>query len=239
MVRFKLTVNKDKETDYLNEMAEKGYSMTGFFAGFYSFEECRPGEYLYQVDISEGMFRVSNDYREFMQEMGVEIVCLWGMWVVLRKKAADGPFVLYTDVESSIEHYEKIRKMFKVVVCIEIICLIMELICVAGGTDWESVMLRLASSSILGALVVVLMREVARVNGILAQLRERIGQEDPGGFRGRGKISIFLSIGLLFNGIGYMIPETAIFYEPVRRGFQIAALIFIVAGMIATLRSRK
>ena len=111
MVKFRLYLNKDDETKYLNEMAAKGYAMpgprhpmTGFFAGFYSFEKCRPGEFIYQVDITEGMFRVTNDYREFMQEMGVEIVCLWGMWVILRKKAADGPFVLYTDVESTTEH---------------------------------------------------------------------------------------------------------------------------------------
>ena len=33
MVKFKLMFNKDKETDYLNEMAKQGYAMTGFFAG--------------------------------------------------------------------------------------------------------------------------------------------------------------------------------------------------------------
>ena len=70
MVRFRLYANKDEETAYLNEMAARGYAMTGFFAGFYSFEKCRPGEFIYQVDITEGWFRVSSDYREFMQEMG-------------------------------------------------------------------------------------------------------------------------------------------------------------------------
>ena len=104
MVKFKLFINKGEETEYLNEMARKGYAMTGFALGFYTFESCRPGEYIYQVDITEGLFRVSGDYRDFMREMGVEIVCLWGPWVILRKRAEEGPFVLYTDVESSIEH---------------------------------------------------------------------------------------------------------------------------------------
>ena len=74
MVRFRLYFNKDKETAYLNEMVGKGYAMKNFFAGFYLFERCRPGEYIYQVDIGEAMFQVSGDYREFMQDMGVEIV---------------------------------------------------------------------------------------------------------------------------------------------------------------------
>ena len=75
MVRFALYYDKDKETEYLNEMSRKGYALTGFFMGFYYFDECRPSEYIYQIDITEGLFRVSNDYREFMREMGVEIVC--------------------------------------------------------------------------------------------------------------------------------------------------------------------
>ena len=83
MVRFRLYFNKDKETAYLNEMVGKGYAMKNFFAGFYLFERCRPGEYIYQVDIGEAMFQVSGDYREFMQDMGVEIVCTWGLWVLM------------------------------------------------------------------------------------------------------------------------------------------------------------
>ena len=74
MVKFKLFINKDEETEYLNEMAGKGYAMKGFAMGFYTFENCRPGEYIYQVDITEGLFRVSGDYRDFMREMGVRCV---------------------------------------------------------------------------------------------------------------------------------------------------------------------
>ena len=61
----------------------------------------------------DSLFRVSEDYREFMRENDIEILQTWGFWVFLRKLTTDGPFRLYTDIDSSIEHYIKIRNMFK------------------------------------------------------------------------------------------------------------------------------
>ena len=121
MVKFRLYVNKDRETNWLNEMVRRGYAMEGFFAGFYLFGACSPGEFIYQIDITEGFFRIPSDYREFMGEAGVEIMGLWGPWVFLRKRAAEGPFELYTDVESTIEHYTRIRNLFKVATAVEMI----------------------------------------------------------------------------------------------------------------------
>lgn len=236
MVKFRLYLNKDDETKYLNEMAEKGYAMTGFFAGFYSFEKCRPGEFIYQVDITEGMFRVTSDYREFMQEMGVEIVCLWGMWVILRKKAADGPFVLYTDVESTIEHYMKIRRMLKIAAMLEIICLMAEVIAAVNATDKATTWMALAFSSLLGAIVIVFFREIARVNGVLAELRERAGQEPPKNRYGKQGISLLLSLGLILNGIAYLMPaaEGNTLYIVIKGILQCLAVVFIGLGLIST-----
>ena len=134
MIRFRLYYNKDTETEWLNKMAADGWALTGFFAGFYRFEECEKGEYTYQVDLGDQLFSVSSEYRELMEELGVEIVTLWGYWIILRKRTADGPFELYTDVESQIEHYTKILRMFKVVCILEIICMLIE---VAGGLRSE------------------------------------------------------------------------------------------------------
>lgn len=240
MVKFRLYFNKDKETEYLNTMAEKGYAMTGFCAGFYSFDRCPPGEYIYQVDITEGFFRVSNDYREFMREMGVEIICLWGPWVILRKKAAEGPFVLYTDVESSIEHYEKIRKLFKIVIILEIICITLEAISSTRGTDSFSAGLPLAVSCLLAVFILILLREICHVNEILAELRARIGQEDPNPFRrGRGP-SLVLCLGLILNGVGYLMPEPggSALYTAVKGVLRILALILVGAGLWIMFRGR-
>lgn len=128
MTKFRMYFNKDKETEWLNEMAKRGYAMTAFRANFYTFEECTPGQFIYQIDFSQEFGHVHSSYREFMQETGVEIVCTWGFWVFLRKRAAEGPFELYTDVESTIEHYDKIRKMFKGIIILELVCLLFEVV---------------------------------------------------------------------------------------------------------------
>lgn len=52
MIKFRLYYDKDKETEWLNGLANEGWAMKGFFAGFYSFEPCEKGEYTYQIDFS-------------------------------------------------------------------------------------------------------------------------------------------------------------------------------------------
>ena len=242
MVRFRLYFDKDKETTYLNEMAGKGYAMKNFFAGFYLFEKCQPGEYIYQVDIGEKLFRVSRDYREFMQDMDVEIVCTWGYWVILRKKATEGPFVMYTDVESNIEHYQKIRKMFKAAAILEVICAIVELLCAQGGTA----ALPLFLCFLMIAMVICFVREIARVDRILEELRGRIGEEQPKGcWRGGRRPSAFLAVGLLLNGITYLIPaleeggSMASPYGFARGCIRGLALVFLAVGLLNTMRSGR
>ena len=241
MVKFKLFINKDEETEYLNEMARKGYAMTGFALGFYTFESCRPGEYIYQVDITEGLFRVSGDYRDFMREMGVEIVCLWGPWVILRKRAKEGPFVLYTDVESSIEHYQKIKKALKIVVILEIACILLEAISAAGMTDRESVMLPLAGCCLLAAIVIFIVREICGVNTILAELRARIGQEETNRCLGSRSPSMILCLGITLNGICLAIPEPggSALYGFAKGALQGIALILMGAGIAITVMGRR
>lgn len=246
MVRFRLYFNKDKETTYLNEMAGKGYAMKNFFAGFYLFEKCQPGEYIYQVDIGEKIFQVSRDYREFMQDMDVEIVCTWGYWVVLRKKAAEGPFVMYTDVESNIEHYQRIRRMFKIAAILEISCAAVELLCAAGGRSMAEAALPLFLCFLLSALAICFVREIARLDGILEELRGRIGREQPRGcWRGGRRPSTFLAVGLLLNGITYLIPameeggSMAFPYEVARGCIRGLAVVFLVIGLVNTMRTGR
>lgn len=234
MVKFRLYFNADKETEWLNEMARKGYAMTGYVAGFYSFDMCQPGEYVYQIDFTEGWFSVSNDYREFMREAGVEIVCLWGMWVILRRKAAEGEFVLYTDVESSIAHYTKIKKMLTFVMIIECICLLMELFAVMHGNGMAVIF-----GFVVMALVIGLQKELMRVKDILDDLRGRMGQ-----VTGRRRPSIFIPVGLLMNAMGLAMPVWGIemhgFLYGVLKGFCHAlAIIFIVMGVVMTRQRRE
>ena len=63
MIRFRLMLDKDKETQWLDQMADEGYALKSFFAGIYTFEPCEKGEWQYQIDIGNGFFGVSKNSR--------------------------------------------------------------------------------------------------------------------------------------------------------------------------------
>ena len=230
MIKFKLYFDKDKETQWLNEMSQKGWAMTGFFAGFYRFEPCEKGKYSYQIDFGNEFFSVSDDYREFMSDSDIEIIQSWGFWVFLRKLSSEGEFQLYTDVDSQIEHYKKIRNMFKAVTVIELICLFIELFSASMTNSpllWSFVFLILA-------IIIAFFNITNRTNDIIHELTERkTGIEEP---RSRS-ISIFLIIGLLLNSCVLMIKDSIPSY--IVCPLQLIVIVLMLVGVYQTARKRR
>ncbi|MEY8235236.1 DUF2812 domain-containing protein [Lachnospiraceae bacterium 66-29] len=133
MRKFRLYYDKDKEEIWLNQMCSKGWGMTRFFMGVYTFEPCIPDEYTYQVDLPDLWGTSTNDkdrkkreYIEFIEETGAEYVCTWGFYMVFRKKKEKGDFKLYTDPESQIKLYQRIRKLFFAVLLLDLAVSILE-----------------------------------------------------------------------------------------------------------------
>lgn len=227
MIKFRLYFDKDAETEWLNRMAAEGHAMTGFFAGFYRFDPCKPGEYIYQVDLGDRFFSVSEDYRKFMEDTEVEIVQTWGYWIILRRLAEKEKFELYTDVDSSIEHYTKIRKMFKVVTVIELICFFVEVFEAVQGVGMAYAFLFL-----LGAILLALVNAVFKTNRVIAELKERKG-EQPSGCSNR-QISALLPCGLLLNACALVLKEAV--YPTAKLVIQIVAIVFMLVGVYRTMR---
>ena len=230
MIKFKLYFDKDKETQWLNEMSQKGWAMTGFFAGFYRFEPCEKGKYSYQIDFGNEFFSVSDDYREFMSDSDIEIIQSWGFWVFLRKLSSEGEFQLYTDVDSQIEHYKKMRNMFKAVTVIELICLFIELFSASMTNSpllWSFVFLILA-------IIIAFFNITNRTNDIIHELTERkTGIEEP-----RSKsISIFLIIGLLLNSCVLMMKDSIPSY--IVCPLQLIVIVLMLVGVYQTARKRR
>ena len=230
MIKFKLYFDKDKETQWLNEMSQKGWAMTGFFARFYRFEPCEKGKYTYQIDFGNEFFSVSDDYREFMSDSDIEIIQSWGFWVFLRKLSSEGEFQLYTDVDSQIEHYKKIRNMFKAVTVIELICLFIELFSASMTKSpllWSFVFLILA-------IIIAFVNITFRTNDIIHELTERkTGIEEP-----RSKsISIFLIIGLLLNSCVLMMKDSIPSY--IVCPLQLIVIVLMLVGVYQTARKRR
>ena len=225
MFRFRLYFDKDVEEKWLNQMAAEGWAMKSFFAGIYQFTACEKGEYIYRVDFGDKLFSVSSDYRELMRDIGIQIVQTWGYWVILRKKVSEGAFALYTDLSSSIEHYRKIRKMFKIATIIEIICLFMELYVATKG-----IMLGYACALLIAAILVVLVNAVFRTNHKIAELEEEMTGISTD--KKNTYVSVLLAIGLLMNSCALLLTE----YIPhtVTRGLQIIAIVLMFVGVAKT-----
>ncbi len=117
MKKFRFYYDKDKDEAFLNDMSAKGYAMKRFFLGVYTFEKCQPGEYTYRVDlISDKTTEQRNELYDLIRDSGGELVQTWGIWAIFRKK---GNFELYTDPESQIKQFERIRKIFVRVAIVE------------------------------------------------------------------------------------------------------------------------
>lgn len=221
MKKFRLYYNKDKETTWLNEMASQGYAMTHFFAGLYTFEECMPKKYIYQIDFGDKLFGVSEDYRDFMRENKIEIVQTWGFWIILRKLTCDGDFLLYTDIDSSIEHYTKIRNMFKVCSILLLICFFVDCLCAPQSPIFFFFIF------LMGLITFAIIHATFQTNQKINSLKEEKGEI----VTSSSQPSPYLIVGLLLNSVALLSEPLPDFIEfPLR----IFALVLILYGIVKT-----
>ncbi len=103
----------EKEEKWLNEMSAKGLALVDYTFCRYAFEECEPGEYFYKIQLLEHRpnHPESENYIRFMEETGAEQVAEYFNWVYFRKKAEEGPFEIFSDVESKIRQLILIKKL--------------------------------------------------------------------------------------------------------------------------------
>jgi len=103
----------DREEAWLNDMAARGYALCGYSFCRYEFERCAPGEYGVRMELLEQPLTspVSQQYIRFVEDTGAEQVASYMRWVYFRKKRADGPFDLFSDLESRIKHLQRIWRL--------------------------------------------------------------------------------------------------------------------------------
>ncbi len=97
----------EKEERWLNEMALEGWVLDGVGYATYHFVRCEPGEYTVRTE----MRKYDEAYVSFMQETGAEYVGRMMMWIYFRRKTSEGPFDLFSDIDSRISHLDRICKM--------------------------------------------------------------------------------------------------------------------------------
>ena len=121
MIIRKAYWNYEKEEKWLNEMSAKGLALVGYTWCRYVFEDSQPGEYIYRIELLEYLpnHPLSQKYLRFMEENGVEFIASYMRWAYFRKKAADGAFDIYSDIDSKMKHYRRVNWLWTgVAICI-------------------------------------------------------------------------------------------------------------------------
>jgi len=101
----------EKEEAWLNDMCKKGYALKEISNGYYLFEACTPSKFIYRIEFLKqgGSQEEKNNYLAFMEELNVEYVASTNRWHYFRRDAGLGAFEIYSDIDSQIEHYQRIN----------------------------------------------------------------------------------------------------------------------------------
>ena len=103
--------NFDKEEQWLNDMADKGFILTSVgITGKYTFDECEPGEYTIRTEKLKHRIShpESKQYIQFIEETGAEKIDNHLDWVYFKKKNDGTPFELYSDNKSKINQLNRL-----------------------------------------------------------------------------------------------------------------------------------
>lgn len=121
-VIWKAYYNYEKEEKWLNEMSAMGWALVQYTWCRYVFEQAEENEYIYRLELLDELAShpKSQHYIEFLEDNGVEYVSAYLKWIYVRKKASDGSFDIYTDIDSKIEHSKKVYKFWLTFMFIEL-----------------------------------------------------------------------------------------------------------------------
>ena len=140
----------DKEEVWLNEMAMNGWLLESVGWCTYHFVRCEPGEYNIRLE----MRPYDEDYISFMEETGAEFIGRMMMWCYFRKKTADGPFDLFSDIDSRIRHLERICRMLAILGGMNLVVGIVNSFNAVGSIGWINLV-----------VATVLMYALGRIHG--------------------------------------------------------------------------
>lgn len=121
-VVHKVYADYEREEKWLNEMSARGLMLTDYSWCRYVFEEAPKGEYIYRIELLENWptHPESVAYIRFLEENGIECAGVYMRWVYLRKKASEGPFDIYSDIDSKIRHYRRVNALWSTLMALEL-----------------------------------------------------------------------------------------------------------------------
>jgi len=99
----------EEEDVWLNSMAADGWVLEEVAFCKYTFRRCAPGEYTVKLQLMENL--ADRSYIDFVEGTGAEYIGRMAKWIYFRKKTEEGPFDLFSDIDSRIRQLDKILVM--------------------------------------------------------------------------------------------------------------------------------
>lgn len=119
----KIFMDDQKEEQWLNDMANKGWYFQKLRFPYYSFERGEPGQYTYRLEMLSGLGSKTDldDYLEFVESTGIEIVQKRFNWAYFRQHTSKGPFELYSDAQSKLSYVQRMYGLFLTLIVINVL----------------------------------------------------------------------------------------------------------------------
>ena len=118
----KIFMDDLKEEQWLNDMANKGWYFKKLRFPYYTFEQGEPGQYTYRLEMLSGLGSKTDldDYLEFVESTGIEVVQKRFNWAYFRQHTSKGPFELYSDAQSKLSYVQRMYGLFLVLIVINV-----------------------------------------------------------------------------------------------------------------------
>lgn len=176
----KWCVDYEKEENWLNEMSAKGMALTDYSWCRYVFAEAPKNEYTYRIELLQHVptHPESISYIKFLEESGIECVATYNRWIYLRKKSSEGPFDIYSDIESKISHYKRVYCLWNTLMWVEFIVGIINLVVGMVNLITNDKLLSLSVQNIfLGCFLIAFGMLLLRVGFPIRRKIKRLQQE--------------------------------------------------------------
>ncbi|WP_107948938.1 DUF2812 domain-containing protein [Lysinibacillus parviboronicapiens] len=163
MHKYRWGVNPYDIEKWINDMALQGWHLQKFTWARFTFERGEKGSYIYRHDEIERLATpYEDDYLEFLQAAGIELVDRSGNIVFFRKSASEGPFELYTDKKTKISNLSKKMTLLLSLLLLNLVFGITGLSGDFSGpaTDWLGLTVNIANVLIVLLLIIPFFRLV-------------------------------------------------------------------------------
>lgn len=107
MKKFNYTMNHKADEAYMAQMCHKGWAATSLVEGVWTFEPCKPDQYIFRVCYLRGKSHAQvEELKRSLGAKGIEFVSRYSFWAIFR---SEHDFALYSP-EEELEIIEKIRR---------------------------------------------------------------------------------------------------------------------------------